>query len=153
MSAPAPVVIPPDRVWTAEDQEMYEELRDDAMDAGKSTDRAEAIARRAVVDRRKAEGRQPDEPEPDPRALPDALEIATREELYDRAKDLGIPGRSRMTKEELVAAIREKEAEAEAAAAEKTAAAEAAAENTAAEAGDAPAGEKAPEKPKAAAAK
>ena len=108
-------VIPPENVWTAADQELYDRVRDDAMDAGKSTDRAEAIAARAVVDLRRAEGRQPEEPEPDPRSLPDALDVATREELYDRAKELEIPGRSRMTKEELVAAIREKEAEKEAA--------------------------------------
>ena len=106
-------VIPPENVWTAADQELYDQVRDDAMDAGKSTDRAEAIAARAVVDLRRKEGRQPEEPEPDPRALPDALDVATREELYDRAKELDIPGRSRMTKEELVAAIREKEAAAE----------------------------------------
>ena len=103
-------VIPPESVWTASDQELYDRVRDDAMDAGKSTDRAEAIASRAVVDLRRAEGRQPEEPEPDPRSLPDALDVATREELYDRAKELDIPGRSRMTKEDLVAAIRVKEA-------------------------------------------
>ena len=103
-------VIPPESVWTAEDQELFERTRDDAMDAGKSTDRAEAIAARAVTDLRIAEGRQPEQPEPDPRALPDALDVTTREELYDRAKELDIPGRSRMTKEDLVASIREKEA-------------------------------------------
>ena len=115
MSAPVPVVIPPENVWTPADQTLFERTRDDAMDAGKSTDRAEAIAARAVNDLRRAEGRAPAEPEPDPRKLPDALDVATREELYDRAKELDIPGRSRMTKEELVGAIRTKEAEAQAA--------------------------------------
>ena len=106
-------VIPPENVWTAADQDLFERRRDDEMDAGKSTDRAEAIAARAVNDLRRAEGRAPAEPEPDPRNIPDALDVATREELYDRAKELEIPGRSRMTKEELVAAIRTREAEVE----------------------------------------
>jgi DNA end-binding protein Ku len=34
------------------------------------------------------------------------LEELTKEELYDRARQAGIPGRSSMTREELVAALR-----------------------------------------------
>ena len=50
----------------------------------------------------------PDARRPTPTATPAArpYEDWTRDELYERAKDLGIPGRGEMTKEQLVAALR-----------------------------------------------
>lgn len=46
-------------------------------------------------------------PTGDGRKKPDDLERSTKTELYERAQELDIPGRSSMTKEELIAAIRE----------------------------------------------
>jgi DNA end-binding protein Ku len=43
----------------------------------------------------------------EPATVPHRLEDRTREQLYDRAKELDIPGRSAMSKEELITAIRD----------------------------------------------
>jgi hypothetical protein len=40
-------------------------------------------------------------------AVPHRLDDRTREQLYDRAKELDIAGRSQMSKDELIAAIRD----------------------------------------------
>jgi hypothetical protein len=68
---------------------MYESLRDEGM----STEKA------ARISNAKAEGSL----DHDSRHL----ENRTREELYDEAKDIGIEGRSKMDKDELIDAIRD----------------------------------------------
>lgn len=69
--------------------EMYESLRDEGMSKEKA----------ARISNAKAEGslehRGTD------------LEDRTKEELYDEAKDIGIEGRSDMSKKELIDAIRD----------------------------------------------
>lgn len=45
-------------------------------------------------------------PAPDERAVPHRLEDRSRDQLYARAQELDIAGRSQMTKDELIAAIR-----------------------------------------------
>jgi hypothetical protein len=69
--------------------EMYESLRDDGMSKEKA----------ARISNAKAEGSL----DHDSRNLEDR----TKDELYDEAKDLDIEGRSEMSKDELVDAIRD----------------------------------------------
>ena len=68
---------------------MYESLRDEGMSKEKG----------ARISNAKAEGSL----DHDSRHL----ENRTREELYDEAKDIGIEGRSKMDKDELIDAIRD----------------------------------------------
>ena len=70
------------------DDEQYEALRDE----GYSKSKAAAIAN------------TPDAGEKGGKAEP--YEERTKEELYERAKELDIEGRSEMTKEELIEALR-----------------------------------------------
>jgi hypothetical protein len=69
--------------------DMYEALRDDGMSKEKA----------ARISNAKANGSL----DHDSRDLEDR----TKEELYDEAKDIGIDGRSEMSKKELIDAIRD----------------------------------------------
>lgn len=70
------------------DDEQYEKLRDKGM----SKSKAAAIAN--TEDASSKGGRQP------------AYEEWTKDELYGRAQELGIEGRSHMSKDELIDALR-----------------------------------------------
>lgn len=92
--------------WTSRDEERYEAIKESYLERGKPEDEAQEIAGRTVNKQRREEGRTPNRTTQgtgNPRLpLPDR----TRDELYNLAKDLDIPGRSRMRKAELVRAIR-----------------------------------------------
>ena len=98
----------PRRAWSDKDERMYEHIRDSALESGRTRDRAEEIAARTVNKERRLEGRT----ESGRRTTQGTgnpnlrLEERSRDELYNRARQLDVPGRSRMTKAELVAAIR-----------------------------------------------
>ena len=66
--------------------------------------RAEVVDIRALLERRLGTSRK----RPRAKGRPEAsrLDEASKDELYEHAQKLDIPGRSKMTKEELVAAIR-----------------------------------------------
>lgn len=76
------------------DDEQYEALRREGMSKEKAARIANASARegRSRVGRRG--GRSP------------AYEQWTRQELYEKAKQVGLDGRSKMTKEQLIQALR-----------------------------------------------
>ncbi|HEX2254096.1 MAG TPA: Rho termination factor N-terminal domain-containing protein [Thermoanaerobaculia bacterium] len=98
----------PQQAWSNKDERQYEHIKDSAEDRGKPTDRAKEIAARTVNKQRREEGRtksgkkttsgtgNPNRP----------LDERTKQELYNRAKQLGIEGRSKMDKGELVRAVR-----------------------------------------------
>ena len=74
-------------------EDTYEELRD----KGYSKEKAARIANAQANDKQnpsKKGGKNP------------AYEDWTKEELYDKAQDIGIEGRSDMTKDELIKALR-----------------------------------------------
>jgi hypothetical protein len=95
------------RAWSNKDERKYEHIKDSARERGASTERAKEIAARTVNRDRREEGRtrsgrkttsgtgNPNRP----------LEDRSKQELYNRAKQMGIEGRSRMSKGELVRAI------------------------------------------------
>lgn len=95
-------------VWRDKDERQYQHIKQSQMDEGKSESDAEEIAARTVNKQRREEGltdNQTTEGTGNPNS---PLEERTREELYNRAKELNIEGRSDMTKDELVRAIRSK---------------------------------------------
>jgi hypothetical protein len=92
--------------WSRKDERMYEHVKDSAKDQGKSTDRAKEIAARTVNKHRREEGRTPNQRSQGTGNPSRSLDDRSRDELYNRAKDLGIEGRSKMNKSELAPAIR-----------------------------------------------
>ena len=96
------------KVWSGKDERKYEKIRKDRMRRGVREERAEEIAARVVNRDRREEGRtQSGRKTTSGTGNPTtSLEERTRQELYNRARQLHIGGRSRMTKDELVRAIR-----------------------------------------------
>ena|SRR5438105_171748 len=95
------------QAWSNKDERMYEHIRDGSEDRGVPEDRAEEIAARTVNKRRRIEGRTPNRRTMGTGNPNRDLEERSRDELYNRAKDMQISGRSKMTKDELVDAIRQ----------------------------------------------
>lgn len=79
---------------SVKDPELYEALRDD----GASKEKAARIANAAAATSRSKVGRKG--------ATSDNYEDRTKSELLERARELGIAGRSKMSKSELVDALR-----------------------------------------------
>lgn len=79
---------------SVKDPEQYEALRDDGMSKQKAARIANASASegRSSVGRRGGKG--------------GSYEDRTKQELYDKAKQVGIEGRSGMSKKELISALR-----------------------------------------------
>lgn len=94
------------KAWSDKDERKYEHIRDSAKERGTSTDRAEEIAARTVNRDRREEGRTPNKRTQGTGNPRKNLEERTRDELYNRARELDISGRSSMSKDELVDAIR-----------------------------------------------
>ena len=92
--------------WSKKDERMYEHVKESSKERGASNDRAEEIAARTVNKRRREEGRTPNKTTQGTGNPNRSLDDRSRQELYNRAKSLGIAGRSKMTKSELVRAIR-----------------------------------------------
>lgn len=99
----------PQKAWSDKDERMYERIKEDREDRGASEDRAQEIAARTVNKRRREEGRtKSGRKSTTGTGNPNrSLEDRTKQELYNRAKELDIDGRSKMSKEQLVRAIRD----------------------------------------------
>lgn len=95
--------------WSNKDERMYEHVKESELDQGRSKDRAKEIAARTVNKQRREEGRTPNKTTQGTGNPNTGLEARTRDELYNRAKELDIEGRSKMNKDELVRAIRKKQ--------------------------------------------
>ncbi len=94
------------KAWSDKDERKYEHIRESARERGEPLDRAKEIAARTVNKDRREEGRTPNTRTQGTGNPRKGLEARTRDELYNRAKELDIPGRSSMNKDELAAAIR-----------------------------------------------
>lgn len=92
--------------WSKKDERQYEHIRDGELERGKSEDRAEEIAARTVNKQRRTEGRTDNVTTQGTGNPNRALEERSRDELYNRAKQLGVAGRSKLNKSELIEAIR-----------------------------------------------
>jgi hypothetical protein len=92
--------------WTEKDERQYEHIKGSAMERGRGEDRAEEVAARTVNKQRREEGRTPSARTAGTGNPNASLDERSRDELYNRAQELEIEGRSEMTKDELVEAIR-----------------------------------------------
>ena len=95
--------------WSKKDERMYEHIKESSEDRGLKEDRAEEIAARTVNKTRREEGRTPNRTTQGTGNPRKSLDARTKAELYNRARELDIGGRSKMDKEELVRAIRKAE--------------------------------------------
>lgn len=94
------------RGWSKKDEEKYEAIKESSMDRGLDEGRAKEIAARTVNKGRRQEGRTPNRTTQGTGNPRRGYEARTREELYNIAKQRNVAGRSRMSKEELIEALR-----------------------------------------------
>jgi len=96
------------RIWSKKDEEMYDHVRESELDRGMDPARAEEIAARTVNKHRREQGRTPNKRTQGTGNPTRGYEARTRDELYNIAKEKDIPGRSGMSKQELIEAIRDR---------------------------------------------
>lgn len=94
------------RGWSNKDERKYEHIKSSSEQRGVDQARAKEIAARTVNKARREEGRTPNKRTQGTGNPNRALSDRSRQELYNRAKELDISGRSYMNKRELVDAIR-----------------------------------------------
>ena len=92
--------------WSSKDERKYEHIRDSELERGRGEDRAEEIAARTVNKQRREEGRTPNTRTQGTGNPNRGYESRTRDELYNIARERNISGRSRMSKDELIRALR-----------------------------------------------
>ena len=106
----------PPKAWNAKRERQYEHIKDSLEDRGTSEDKAEEIAARTVNKERARAG----EAKTSSRLSREDISSGrrgglrsgtsrskgrTRDQLYEEAKDRGIKGRSKMTKDQLRRAV------------------------------------------------
>ena len=94
--------------WSNKDERQYEHIKDSALESGKSEARAKEIAARTVNKERRQEGRTPNKTTQGTGNPNKSLQDRPVAELRNRARELKIPGRSKMNKADLVKAIQGK---------------------------------------------
>jgi plasmid stabilization system protein ParE len=93
--------------WSNKDERKYEHIKESSQERGMDEDRAEEIAARTVNKQRREEGRTPNtrtQGTGNPNA---GYESRTRDELYNIARERNVRGRGRMSKDELIRALRD----------------------------------------------
>ena len=93
--------------WTAKDERQYEKIRDSNLDRGMKKERAKEVAARTVNKQRREDGKTPNKKTQGKGNPNETLEERTKDELYNIAQELDISGRSKMSKPQLIEAIRE----------------------------------------------
>ncbi|WP_407540857.1 addiction module toxin RelE [Deinococcus radiomollis] len=91
--------------WNDKDERQYQHVKDSERERGAGEEQAEEIAARTVNKQRREEGRTPNKRTQGTGNPNRALADLSRDELYNRARAAGLPGRSRMSKTELIAAL------------------------------------------------
>ncbi len=94
------------KAWSGKDEEQYENIKRTQLQRGASKSRAKEVAAATVNKQRRWEGRTPNETTEGSGNPNSTLEQRTRKQLYNRARELNIRGRSNMTKSQLISAIR-----------------------------------------------
>jgi hypothetical protein len=93
--------------WTAKRERQYEHIKESELEQGQSPDRAKEIAARTVNKQRRESGETPNKTTQGTGNPRYSLQDRSRDELYNKAKELNIEGRSKMNKDQLVEAIRQ----------------------------------------------
>lgn len=96
----------PDK-WIEKDERQFQHITEGMEQRGVRRERAREVAARTVNKQRRKEGRTPNRSTQGTGNPNAPLAERTKQELYNRARQLDIPGRSKMSKRELVAAIRQ----------------------------------------------
>jgi hypothetical protein len=92
--------------WSNKDERQYEHVKQSEKERGRPPERAKEIAARTVNKQRREEGRTPNRTTQGTGNPGQGYEDRSKEELYNIAKDRNIEGRSKMTKDELIDALR-----------------------------------------------
>jgi hypothetical protein len=93
--------------WSNKDERKYEHIREGSRERGVKESRAKEIAARTVNRDRREEGRTPNTRTQGSGNPNRSYEDRTRDELYNIARDRDIRGRSSMSKDELIRALRD----------------------------------------------
>lgn len=96
----------PQQTWTDKRERQFEHIKQSEKDRGRTEDTAEEIAARTVNKQRRESGETSNKTTQGTGNPNQSLEERTKHELYNRAKELNIAGRSKMSKDELIEAIR-----------------------------------------------
>jgi plasmid stabilization system protein ParE len=94
------------KAWSNKDERKYEHIKESAEERGVPEPKAKEIAARTVNKGRRKEGRTPNKRTQGTGNPNLAIEERTRDEIYNIAKEKNIKGRSKMTKQDLVAAVK-----------------------------------------------
>ena len=94
------------RAWSNKDERKYQHIKESGEERGKSEKTAKEIAARTVNKQRREDGRTPNHRTQGTGNPHRSLDERTRQELENRAAELGVKGRSRMNKDDLIQAIR-----------------------------------------------
>jgi hypothetical protein len=92
--------------WSKKDERQYEHIKRNSVRRGVKTQRAKEIAARTVNKTRRERGRTPNRTSQGTGNPNRPLEERSKRELYNRAQELDIAGRSKMKKAQLIRAIR-----------------------------------------------
>jgi plasmid stabilization system protein ParE len=106
----------PQDAWSDKRERQYEHIKDSLLEQGRSEDKAEEIAARTVNKERARAGEAKESSRLSRedissgrrgglRSGTNREKGRTRDQLYNEAKDLGVEGRSKMTKDELKRAV------------------------------------------------
>jgi hypothetical protein len=94
--------------WSEKEERQFKHIKESARKSGKRAARAKEIAARTVNKQRRQQGKTPQKTSQGTGNPNTKLENRTKQELYNRARQLNIEGRSKMSKSELIDAIRER---------------------------------------------
>jgi hypothetical protein len=94
------------KAWNRKDERQFEHVKESELERGLSAPEAAEIAGRTVNKHRREEGRTPNTRTQGTGNPNLPLSELTRDELYNRAKERDISGRSRMSKRELIDSLR-----------------------------------------------
>lgn len=94
--------------WSNKDERKYEHIKESSRERGASEERAKEIAARTVNKGRREEGRTPNKRTQGTGNPNRGYEGRTRDELYNLARERDIEGRSNMSKDELIRALRDR---------------------------------------------
>ena len=94
------------RSWSRKDERQYEHIKESSRARGRSEPRAKEIAARTVNKTRRQSGRTANRTTQGTGNPNTPLDQRTRDELYNLAQERNIRNRSKMSKDELMRALR-----------------------------------------------